>query len=112
MAIGITAIDNGNNDSPGIDIELTGLTGYDTVRVERIDNDGFYSTVAVRGLDDVQTSATMVVTDYEAPIGHSVKYRVTGMDADPGIELVGAGAEDSGATSCAPSFVAGSVADD
>lgn len=112
MAVSITAVDNGDMDSPGIDLTISGLTGFDSVTVERIDNESFYPTVPVRGLDDVPASATMAVTDFEAPIGHSVKYRISGYDANPGIEIFGTGTGAAGTTSCSPTYPSGSVSGD
>lgn len=112
MALAISAVANNDMDSPGVDLTISGLTGFDSVTVERIDNESFYPTVPVRGLDDVPASATMAVTDFEAPIGHSVKYRVSGYDANPGIEIFGVGAAAAGTTSCAPTYPSGSTAGD
>src|SRR5574338_124257 len=78
MALGITATVTNDTNSPYVSISLTGLTVGVTYTVTRIDNTDEYSTVAVRGIDTISASATTAAgTDYEAPIGRSIKYRVT-----------------------------------
>ncbi len=79
MALGITAVVTDDVNSPFVTISVTGITvGPNPWTVTRIDNTGETATVAVRGMDTVTASATTGAGfDYEAPIGNSVKYRVT-----------------------------------
>lgn len=79
MALGITAVVTDDFNSPYVTITVTGITvGPNPWTVTRIDNTGETATVAVRGMDTVDaTSTTGAGVDYEAPIGNSVKYRVT-----------------------------------
>jgi len=84
MALVITATDNASYDSPGIDLSLTGLTGYDQLLVERVDTTGEYPDEPVRGMDRVDTSGDgFAGTDFEAPIGKPVTYRLTGLILAP-----------------------------
>lgn len=78
MALGITATPTDDTNSPYISISVTGLTVGLDYTVTRIDNTGETATVAVRGLDTIEaTSSAAAGTDYEAPIGRSLKYRIT-----------------------------------
>lgn len=61
----------------GFEITITDATEGDRLRVTRIDNDGYYPTVAVRGVDLINpSSATEVFTDYEAPFNADITYLV------------------------------------
>lgn len=79
MALGITAVVTDDTNSPYVTITVTGITvGPNNWTVTRIDNTGETATVAVRGMDNqTADSASVGGVDYEAPIGNSVKYRVT-----------------------------------
>lgn len=113
MALAITATYNSDTDSPGVDLVITDADGYDTLTVERVDNTGAYETTPVRGLDGISPSlSTIAETDFEAPIGISVKYRAIGYDFNPGIILTGTGTRSAGTTTANPAFAAGSVAGD
>lgn len=77
MAVAITAVYNGESNSPGVDLTITGLSGSGTVTVRRIDNTAEDATMVVRGFSATpQTGSTMVGEDFEAPINRSIKYRV------------------------------------
>lgn len=78
MAVGIVAVFNGSYHSPGFDITISGLSGYDTITVERIDTTGENADTPVRGADQAAISGSaFAVTDYEAPVGKTIVYRVT-----------------------------------
>lgn len=78
MAVGIVAIFNGSYHSPGFDITVSGLSGFDTLTVERIDVQGEYPDTPVRGADAVAVNGeSFAITDFEAPIGRNVVYRAT-----------------------------------
>lgn len=110
MAFDITAVYNGSTDSPGIDLTINDTLGFSALLVERFDNSGNYATLPVRGLNHVTVgSSTVITTDFEAPIGLSVKYRATAFNSDPQITFVGAGTESSGTSSASPTYPAGTV---
>lgn len=114
MAVGISAAYNGDTDAPGINLSVTGLTGFENISVIRKDNTGYYDNALVRGLDSTELNGAtaIAVTDFEAPIGKSVQYEVTGYDLNPGVSFRGAGTANAGATSCTPTFVAGVLSSD
>lgn len=114
MAIGISAAYNSDTDSPGVNLSITGLTGFENISVVRIDNTGYYDNSLVRGLDaaNLDGASTIVTTDFEAPIGKSIQYQVTGYDLNPGLAFRGTGTVSSGTTSCTPTFVAGVLSTD
>jgi len=79
MALGITVAFNNSANSPGVTVSLSGLTGFNTYRVTRIDNGSVYPESPVRGADGVNVIGnTAVITDNESPISTSVKYRLDG----------------------------------
>lgn len=112
MAFDISAVYNASTDSPGIDLTINDALGFSGLLVERIDNTGNYVTLPVRGLNRINiTSNTVIVTDFEAPIGLSVKYRATAFNSDPQITFVGSGPDVGSGTSTAdPSYPTGTVA--
>lgn len=78
MPISIGAAYNNSYHSPGFDITVTGLSGYDKLTIERLDGAGDYPDTPVRGADGINPSgSTYAVTDYEAPIGHQTAYLAT-----------------------------------
>lgn len=78
MAVSVISTYNNQYHSPGFDLVVTGLTGYDTLTIERVDPSGEFRDIAVRGADGVAISgSTFALTDYEAPIGRNLVYRAT-----------------------------------
>lgn len=78
MAVGVTAVYNNSFHSPGFTITVTGLTPYNKLTITRIDLSGEYREAPVRGADGVTISGgTFAVTDFEAPVGKSLQYKVT-----------------------------------
>lgn len=77
MAVGVTVVYNNSFHSPGNQITVTGLTGFNKLSITRIDLSGEDRDLPVRGATEVDiTGATFTVTDFEAPIGKSFQYRV------------------------------------
>jgi len=79
---GIMAVYNGDSNSPGYTISLSGLLAFDTYTVVRQDYSflaGTYPETPVRGADDIPVlTDTTTVTDYETPIGSTVNYQLRG----------------------------------
>lgn len=77
MAVAVTAVYNNSFHSPGFTLTVTGLTPYNKLTITRIDTSGEYREAPVRGADGVAISgSTFTVTDFEAPIGKSLQYKV------------------------------------
>lgn len=78
MAVGVSVAYNNSYHSPGFEITVTGLTNYNRLTIERVDLSGEYRDEPVRGASDITISgSTFQVTDFEAPVGKSLAYRVT-----------------------------------
>lgn len=78
MAVAITATYNDSYHSPGFNITVTGLTGFDRLTIFRVDSSGEFPDTPVRGADDVTISGTVfAIADYEAPVGKNLTYRVS-----------------------------------
>lgn len=78
MAVGVVATYNGSYHSPGFDITVSGLGGFDRLTIERVDAAGEYPDTPVRGADGIAiTGSSFAVTDYEAPVGRETIYRAT-----------------------------------
>lgn len=76
--VAIAVVANGDDDAPGVQISLTGITNPGAAyTVYRVDNTGEDPDTPVRGLDSITPSSTSDAdTDWEVPIGKSVSYRV------------------------------------
>src|SRR5678815_722312 len=103
MALGITAVYNDSTHSPGYDISLSGLTGYTTYSVVRIDEDANYPEHTVRGGDTVPvTSNTAALSDYETQFVCNNRYTlrgyISGVLSASATTLVGAMPQPSGTT--------------
>lgn len=76
MAVGVVATYNNSYHSPGFDIVVSGISGYDTLTIMRIDLTGECPDTPVRGADSVAIAGSgFAVTDFEAPIGKNIVYR-------------------------------------
>lgn len=78
MAVAVSVAYNNSYHSPGYEITVTGLTNYNRLTIERVDLSGEYRDEPVRGATDITISgSTFQVTDFEAPVGKNLAYRVT-----------------------------------
>lgn len=73
----ISVVFNNSANSPGVTITTSGLTGYDTYSIIRVDNGSIFDDAPVRGADNVDViSDNPTLTDYECPINIEVYYRL------------------------------------
>ncbi len=73
----LSIVFNGNEQSPGYDITVTGANLYDSVTVFRRDVYGLYPDEKVRGIDSITSpGAVLVATDFEAPLGTPLEYYI------------------------------------
>lgn len=78
MPVTITSDYNDSYHSPGFDLGVFGLTGYDKLSIERVDVAGEFQDAPVRGADGVSIGGTTFgASDYEAPIGNAAYFRAT-----------------------------------
>lgn len=78
LGLDVTSTYNNSFHSPGFDLEVSGLTGYDTLNVERVSVPGSFGDTPVRGADDVAIGGDLFgLSDYEAPINDATFYRAT-----------------------------------
>lgn len=76
MAVAITANYNSSYHSPGFELTVTGLTGFNGLTIYRVDTSGEFLDTPVRGADHITPiGSTFAVTDYEAPVGKVITYR-------------------------------------
>jgi len=78
--LSITAVHNGNPDSPGIDITVSDIdAARDRLSIVRHDIFGEHPDAAIRGADSITISGitSFAITDYEAPVANPVEYLVT-----------------------------------